>query len=275
MKSLFAVLPIVIALSVAAGTAQADQLADVKASGVLVCATLGTSKPFSFQDNHSRKLAGYDVDICDLVARKLGVKVEYKLVSVTGRVPELTEKRVDIVAANLGWTAARAEQIAFSNQYFASRQMLMVRKESNITSIEQLKGRRIGAAQGTTSEAQIKVVLPDATVTGFLGGSQAYLALQQKKIDAQFASEASLLRATDQTPPTSPLVLLDKAIFLEPWGLGLRKEEPAMLDAVNTALVDADKSGELNDVFNKWFGPDTRYDMKRAFKVEAITDAGT
>lgn len=261
-------------LMMAAGAVHADELAYVKARGTLICATLGTSKPFSFQDNDTKNLAGYDVDICKLVADKLGVKVEYKLVSVPARIPELNEGRVDIVAANLGWTSARANQIAFSDQYFASRQMLMVRKASNFTSISQLKNARIGSAQGSTSQQAIKAVLPDATVTGFMGGSQAYLALQQKKVDAQFASEASLLRAIDQTPPTSPLVLIEQPVFLEPWGLGLRKNEPAMLTAVNQALHDADKSGELDGIFNKWFGQNTRYKMSRHFKVETITNAG-
>lgn len=261
-------------LTMTAGAVHADELADVKARGTLICATLGTSKPFSFQDNDTHTLAGYDVDICRMVADKLGVKVEYKLVSVPARIPELNEGRVDIVAANLGYTPARASQIAFSDQYFASRQMLMVRKAANITSIEQLAHGRIGTAQGSTSEQAIKSVLPEAKVIGFMGGSQAYLALQQRKVDAQFASEASLLRAIDQTPPSSPLVLIDKAIFLEPWGLGLRKNEPSMLAAVNQALHDADHSGELDRIFNKWFGPDTRYKMVRHFKTEKITHAG-
>ena len=261
-------------MMVAAGVSHANQLQDIKAKGVLTCATLGTSKPFSFQDNDNNRLAGYDVDICKLVADKLGVKVEYRLVSVPSRVPELNEGHVDIIAANLGYTPVRAEQINFSDQYFASRQMLMVRKSSNYQTVEQLSHARIGSAQGSTSEQAIKKFLPEAKVTGFMGGSQAYLALQQKKVEAQFASEASLLRAIDQTPPSSPLVLINQPLFVEPWGLGLRKNEPEMLNAVNAALHDAEKSGEFDAIFNKWFGPDTRYKMTRTFKVEPITHAG-
>ncbi|KAG1264012.1 hypothetical protein G6F65_014422 [Rhizopus arrhizus] len=98
--------------------AQADQVDDIKARGELVCGTLGTSQPFSFQDGATRQLVGYDVDVCKLVADKLGVKVNYKLLSVAARVPELNEGRVDILAANLGYSPDRAEQIAFSHAYY-------------------------------------------------------------------------------------------------------------------------------------------------------------
>ena len=128
--------------------AQADQVADIKARGELICGTLGTSQPFSFQDAASRQLVGYDVDVCKLVADKLGVKVSYKLLSVAARVPELNEGRVDILAANLGYSPDRAQQIAFSHAYYVSPQKLLVRKDSGLDTIESLNGRRVGATKG-------------------------------------------------------------------------------------------------------------------------------
>ncbi|MFA4913548.1 MAG: ABC transporter substrate-binding protein [Burkholderiaceae bacterium] len=261
---------VALSLCAAAAFAHADQLDDIKSAGVLNCGTLGTSQPFSFQDNATRKLAGFDVDICKLVADKLGVKVEYKMMAVAARVPELNEKRVDIIAANLGFTPARAEQIAFSHQYFASRQMLMVRKESNIKTIEELDGRRVGATKGSSSERDIKARLPNSTVTGYVDGSASYLALQQKKIDAQYGSEAGLMRFAQEAPANSPLVLIEKPVFLEPWGLGIRKDEPRFLAAVNQILDEADKSGKITEIFDTWFGMNTEYKMKRAYPVEPI-----
>lgn len=259
-----------VALCAASSLAQADQLDDIKSAGVMTCGTLGTSQPFSFQDNATRTLAGFDVDICKLVADKLGVKVEYKMMSVAARVPELNEKRVDIIAANLGYTPARAEQIAFSHQYFSSRQMLMVRKESKIETIEQLDGRRVGATKGSSSERDIKARLPNSTVTGYVDGSASYLALQQKKIDAQYGSEAGLMRFAQGAPANAPLVLIEKPVFMEPWGLGIRRDEPRFLAAVNGILEEADKSGKITEIFDTWFGMNTDYKMQRAYPVEPI-----
>lgn len=129
---------VVLALPLAFATlpAAADALDDIKARGTLICGTLGTSQPFSFQDASTRELVGYDVDVCRLVAEKIGVDVEYRLLAVAARIPELDSRRVDILAANLGWTAERAEQIAFSDQYYLTPQKLLVRADSDIQSIE-------------------------------------------------------------------------------------------------------------------------------------------
>ena len=64
-----------VALVAASGAAQADQLADIKARGTLVCGTLGTAEPFSFPNPQTREVQGYDVDFCNAIAKSLGVKL--------------------------------------------------------------------------------------------------------------------------------------------------------------------------------------------------------
>lgn len=251
-------------------SAHADQLADIKKNGELVCGTLGTSQPFSFQDASTRELVGYDVDVCKLVAAKLGVKVQFKLLSVAARVPELNESRVDILAANLGYSPERAEQIAFSHAYFQSPQKLLTRADAKLTKIEDLTGKRISATKGSSSEREIKARLPGSQVLGFSDSSAAYLALQQKKVEAQFASELVLARLVLQSPPTSPVVIMDKAVFDEPWGLGMRKSEAGFISAVNKVLEDAEKSGEAAAIFDKWMGAGSPYKLKRSFTVAPI-----
>ena len=250
--------------------AHADQLTDVKKNGELVCGTLGTSQPFSFQDGATREVVGYDVDVCKLVAAKLGVKVQFKLLSVAARVPELNESRVDILASNLGYSPERAEQIAFSHAYFQSPQKLLTRAESKFTKIEDLTGKRISATKGSSSEREIKARLPGSQVLGFADSSAAYLALQQKKVDGQFASELVLARLVLQSPPTSPVVIMDKAVFDEPWGLGMRKSETGFIAAVNKVLEEAEKSGEAAAIFDKWMGAASPYKLKRSFTVAPI-----
>lgn len=257
-------------LSLASLVAHADQLDDVKARGELVCGTLGTSQPFSFQDAATRQLVGYDVDMCKLVADKLGVKVSYKLLSVAARVPELNEGRVDILAANLGYSPERAQQISFSHAYYVSPQKLLVRQDSGVDTIASLNGRRVGATKGSSSEREIKRILDKSQVIGYTDSSATYLALQQKKVDAQFASEMVLVRLMLQSPPTAPVRVMDETVFDEPWGLGVRKSEPRFLEAVNQALAEAEASGTAARLFDKWFGPETQYKLKREFTIGPI-----
>lgn len=260
----------VLTLGLLASGAHADQLADIKARGELVCGTLGTSQPFSFQDAATRTVVGYDVDMCKLVADKLGVKVNFKLLSVAARVPELNEGRVDILAANLGYSPERAEQIAFSHAYYVSPQKLLVRKDSGLSGIEAVNGRRVAATKGSSSEREIKRILDKSQVLGFTDSSAAYLALQQKKVDAQFASELVLVRLQLQSPPTAPVTIIDKSVFDESWGLGMRKSETGFIDAVNKILDEAETSGDAAKLFEKWFGAETPYKLNRSFKIAPI-----
>ncbi|GGE53170.1 solute-binding protein [Agaricicola taiwanensis] len=269
MKNKWNILAFALPLALAAVPAKADLLDDVKSRGQLVCGTLGTSQPFSFQDD-SRQLVGYDVDICKLVADKIGVKVEYKLLSVAARIPELNGGRVDIVAANLGWSPDRAGQIDFSHKYYVTPQKLLVLDSSDIQTIEDLKGKRIGATKGSSSEREIKNRLPDSRVIGYADSPATFLSLQQRKVDAQFASELVLVRLVNESPEGRPTRILEKAVMEEPWGLGVRKGEGAFLAAVNEALDEAEKSGEAEKLFNKWFGPDTAYKLKRSFVIEPL-----
>ncbi|NYT25151.1 ABC transporter substrate-binding protein [Alcaligenaceae bacterium] len=256
--------------AIVAMPAQANQLEEIKKKGELVCGTLGTSQPFSFQDTKTRQVVGYDVDFCKLIADGLGVKVNYKLLSVAARIPELSEGRVDIVAANLGYSEDRAKQIDFSHMYYITPQKLLVRADSGLKTLEQLDGLRIGATRGSSSEREIKKHLPKSDVIGYADSSAAYLALQQKKVSAQFASELALVRLMLQSPESSPLEIMEKSVFDEPWGLGIRKGEEALLQAVNKILDDAEASGEAARIFEKWFGQDTQYKIKRSFTIQPL-----
>lgn len=248
--------------------AQADQLADIKARGKLVCGTLGTAEPFSFQHPQTREIVGYDVDICRKVADAIGVPLELKPIAVEARIPELVQGRVDILAANLGYTPGRAEQIDFSYSYFVSQQKLMTTKESGLTTIASLGGKKVTAIKGSSSEQGVRREIPTAQTVTFQDTSAAFLALTQDKVDAFCASELMLVKLSKQSKV--PLTIVEQSLFVEPWGLGLRKGEPAFKAVVNSTLAGLEASGEIDTIFAKWLGTGTAFDIKRDFKIEEI-----
>jgi polar amino acid transport system substrate-binding protein len=254
----------------AATAAKADQLADIKARGKLICGTLGTAEPFSFQHPQTRQIVGYDVDICQKVADSLGVTLELKPIAVEARIPELTQGRVDILAANLGYTPERAQQIDFSYSYFVSQQKLMVTKESGITTLDKLAGKKVTALKGSSSEQGVRRLIPTAETVTFQDTSSAYLALIQDKVDAFCASELILVKLRQQSQAKTPMVVIEKSLFVEPWGLGLRRGETAFKDHVNGVLAKLASSGEIDTVFSKWLGAGTAFDIKRDFPIEEI-----
>jgi polar amino acid transport system substrate-binding protein len=259
-----------ITLALSAGVANAEQLADIKAKGVLICGTLGTSEPFSYPDPKTREIQGYDVDFCKAVAKSLGVKLELKPISVAARIPELQQGRVDVVIANLGWSPERAQQIGFSDQYFASEQKVAARKESGYTSLKDLAGKRVSATKGSSSELAVRKAIPTATTVTFQDPPSGFLAMQQGKVDGFALSELSLVKYQQQSEASSPVVILEPGLMLEPWGIGMRKEETGLIKHVNGLLASMEKSGEALQIFNKWMGTGTGYKMQRSFKIEPI-----
>lgn len=250
--------------------AQADQLADIRARGKLICGTLGTAEPFSFQHPQTRQIVGYDVDICQKVAESLGVALELKPIAVEARIPELIQGRVDILAANLGYTPERAQQIDFSFSYFVSQQKIMVTRESGLTMLEQLAGKKVTALKGSSSEQGVRRLIPTAETVTFQDTSAAFLALVQDKVDAFCASELILVKLRQQAQATNPMVVIEKSLFVEPWGLGFRRGETAFRTHVNGVLTQLESSGEIDRIFTRWLGEGTVFNIRRDFKIEEI-----
>jgi polar amino acid transport system substrate-binding protein len=252
------------------GVAQADQLADIKQKGTLVCGTLGIAEPFSFANPQTRETQGYDVDFCAALAKSLGVKLELKLISVPARIAELQQGRVDVLAANLGWTPERAEQIAFSDSYYVSPQKVATRRADGLKKPTDLSGKRVAAAKGSTSEAMARKLIPNVDVVTFQDPPAVFLALQQGKVDGIVVSELVLVKWQKEVQATAPIDILQPALFTEPWGIGMRKGESELVKHVNGVLQSMEKSGEAARVFEKWLGSGTTYNLRREFAIEPI-----
>ncbi len=251
-------------------TVFADQLDDIKKRGSLICGTLGTSEPFSFADQATRQIKGYDVDFCKAIGDSLGVKTELKLLAVEARIPELSQGRVDIVIANLGYTPQRAEQIDYSNQYFVSQQKIMTRTADGYKSINDLGGKQVSAPKGSTSEAAVVKKVPTAKVVTFQDPPTAFMALVQNKVDAFALSELTLIKFKDQVANQVKMTILPESMMAEAWGVGVKKGETALLKAVNTQLDTMEKNGEAAKVFKKWLGEDSPYKAPREFVIAPI-----
>jgi polar amino acid transport system substrate-binding protein len=250
--------------------AQADQLADIKQKGTLVCGTLGVAEPFSFPNPQTREIQGYDVDFCAALAKSLGVRLELKMVAVPARIPELQQGRVDVLAANLGWTPERAEQIAYSDSYYVSLTKVASRQADRFRSPADLSGKRVAAAKGSTSESGARKHIPQVTTVTFQDPPAVFLALQQGKVDGAVVSEMVLVKWKKEAPADNPIDILEPALFTEPWGIGMRKGEAGLARHVNGVLESMEKSGEAAKIFDKWLGTGTPYQLKRGFKIEPI-----
>jgi len=252
------------------GTAMADTLAAVKAKGVMVFGVRDSIHGFGFIDEKTRELIGYDVDFCNAIARKLGVKAEFKPLTGATRIPQLIAGNVDLVAATMTKTEERAKQVDFSYTYFFTGQKFITRK-GTVKTLADLEGKKIGTAKGTTSEQNAKKALPTATIQAFDEHAPSFLALQQGKVFAITTDESILANILSKAPDKEKYEIPNIRISDEPYGLGMRKGDKNLVDFVNTTLLEMEKTGEAKQIFDKWFGSKGKaFTMNRGdFKIVA------
>jgi len=248
-----------------------DQLADIRQKGELVCGVLGTDEPMSFIDPATRTLVGYDVDLCQVVAKKIGVPAKVKQLAVAARIPELQQGRVDILSATLTHTKEREAVVDFSLNTFITGQKVMVRRDSGITKLAQLAGKKVVTVKGGTQEPNMRKAVPTVDVVTFETAPQAFVALQQRKAIGFVNDEVSLFDAYGKLGAAQKdYVVLPESISVEAIALGLRKNEPALKTLVNDALRELETSGAAEKLFFKWFGPTSRLKYgARNFKIDS------
>lgn len=251
--------------------AQADQLADIKAKGELVCGVLGTDEPNSFVDPKTREIIGYEIDLCNAIARKIGVKTTIKQLAVAARIPELQGGRVDVLAASLTHNKEREALVDFSLSTFVTGQKVLVKKSSGIKDVAQLAGKKVLTVKGGTQEPNIRKAVPTVDVVTFETTVQAYLALQQGKGVGYVDDEASLLNNYAKLGAAQKdYAVLPQSISTEALAIGIKKGETGVKTLVDGVLRELEKSGEGEKLFFKWYGPKTNLKFeKRNFKFDS------
>ncbi|SMG57858.1 transporter substrate-binding domain-containing protein [Paraburkholderia susongensis] len=265
----------VLAITILAGvgSVHADELADIKARGTLVCGTQNASEPYAFPDPATRQIVGFDVDVCHALAQGLGVKLEHRTLSTDARIPELKTHRVDVLAAAMAWLPARAAQVDYSDQYYVAPIRVLVRADSPIQNLDQLSGKKIAASEGSSSAAVSVTRLPNSNLLTFHDIPSAFLALQQGKVEGLVAGQNILARFANEAAQKKggpQYRMLAAPVYEERWGVVMNKNEPALMSAVNKILHEYDKSNGLQQSFDKWLGVNSPYKFTRDYRVEPI-----
>ena len=253
---------------VAAGSALAGKLDDVKSRGALVAGIKDSQPPFGSVDEKTNQIVGFEVDLMQALADRLGVKLELKPVTSSTRIPMLTQGAIDIVAATMTHKKEREDQVDFSITYFMTGQKLLVKKDGGVKSVADLAGKKVGSVKGSTSEQNVKKAQPGCTVISFETYPEAFLALKQGKVQAVTTDESILvgIKNSDDTPEAWDIV--GDYISPEPYGLGLPENESDFRDFVNAALMDMWEKGEYQKIYEKWFGPGKKDHIPLTWKME-------
>lgn len=222
--------------------------------GKLTMCTHLSYKPFEYKDGD--KVVGFDVDVVDLVAKKLGVTVDVvdlPFEQITSGAA-FTAKRCDVGAAATTIRADRQKAALFSDPYFKATQALLV-KDASIKELDQLKGKIVGVQVNTTGldyakdnaakyGYEVKVFDDFPTQANAVLAGTADAAINDNGVVYDFAKENPGVQVTKEFQTG------------EEYGINMALDNTALLAVVNQALTDAKADGSYNTIYKKWFGTD-------------------
>jgi polar amino acid transport system substrate-binding protein len=249
--------------------AAADELDEVKTRGKLIVGVSDTTPPFSFKKEGSAEVVGYDIDIVNAVARRMGLPVETVSLSSAERIPLIQQGKIDFAATSMTRTAERLKEVDFSYIYFVTPHAVIVQKASGITSVHQLAGKKASSASTSTAGPNLKEAEPKVELVYVRDYAQAFSLLKEGKVDA-FPTDESVLRAiVKQDGHPDDYVFLSDFTKSRDVGFALKKDEPRFKEAVNKALLDVEASGDAAKIFESWFGPQSPEPMMRKFTIRS------
>ena len=239
-------------------------LKNIKETGAITLGFRDSSIPFSYLDDNQKPI-GYAMDICykivEAVKKELKLdKLEVKLNPVTSstRIPLLANGTIDLECGSTTNNTDRQKQIAYTNTHFLTASRFVSKKSSNIKSIDDLKGKAVVSTSGTTNIKQ----LTEANAARNLGvniipakdHAEAFLMVETDRAVAFVMDDillASLVAGSKE--PGAYVISTDAFSKPEPYGIMLRKDDPAFKKVADAATAALYQSPEGTKIYEKWF----------------------
>lgn len=243
--------------------ADSPVLRKIRDTGVIVLGHRVTSVPFSYLDARLHPV-GYSMDLCqrvvDAVRTRLGLRdLEVKLVAVTSatRMPLVANGTVDLECGVTTNTVERQKTQAFSVTTFVAASRLLAKKASEVRTLDDLRGKTVASTIATTSIRYLNSVNEsrqlDMRIVAGQDDTDAFQMVQADRAVA-FAMDDVLLRSLIATAATpGDYTVSEDALTVEPYGIGLSKDDPVFKKMVDGVLMDLYRSGEIHTIYRKWF----------------------
>ena len=268
-------------------------LAKIKSTGAITLGYRESSIPFSYYDNN-QKVIGYAMDLCyrivDAVKSDLKMdKLDVKLNPVTSatRIPLVANGTVDLECGSTTNDFARQKQVAFTITHFVTANTFVSKKSANLKTVADLKGKTIVSTSGTTNIKEINEINAQKhlglNILAANDHAEAFLMVQTGRAAAFVMDDILLygLVATSKSP--RDYAISDEVLSVQPYGIMLRRDDPAFKKVVDAEMIATFKSGAINAIYDKWFlkpippsGVNLNVPMSAAFKkvIANPTDTG-
>jgi polar amino acid transport system substrate-binding protein len=231
--------------------ARADTFADILSKGVVRIAVPLDVPPFG-SVNQERKAEGFDIELAEMVAKALGVKLELQQVTAANRIPFLLTDKVDITISILGLTPERAKQVMFTAPYADTSLAVYGPKSANVRSAAELGSLKVVAAKGTTQDLGLSAMNPQANIMRTEDDATAATAYITGQADL-FATNSLIVPDLTKRAPNKEFDL-KFVIRRSPAHMAVKMGEHNLLQWLNSFIFFNSMNGELDRLHRKWLG---------------------
>lgn len=214
--------------------------------GKLIWATNAEFPPYEFMENG--EVTGIDNEIANYIGGKLGLDVTCENMNFDSVLAAVQSGKADLALAGMTVTEDRLQAVNFSDTYIKTSQVIIVKNNSDIVSVDDLKGKTTGVQTGTTGDLYVSDT-EGVTVERYSKGAEAVQALEQGKIDAVVIDEQpakAFVEANDG------IKILDEKFTEEEYAIGINKNNEELLNKVNEILKEMKESGKLDEIVSKY-----------------------
>ena len=237
-------------IETAIGHTPTGQALTIANAGQLVIADDSNYAPQSFIDKATNTLQGFDVDVGKKAAELLGLTPKFKNPLWDSVIPGLSANRWDVSIGSMTITQSRLKQVDFTEPYYYTQAQLLVQQGSpQITSIAELKGKKIGVGTGTTYQYFLQAV-GGVKISTYGTDLDALPDLKNGRLDAVMTAD---LTASQAIASGQPFELSGKPFYFEPLAFAIKKGETDLVAALNYAVKTMHSDGSLTAMSKTWY----------------------
>jgi polar amino acid transport system substrate-binding protein len=251
MKTWTKLLAVLLAFTCA--RAEARTFEEIKKTGKIVIASEGAYPPFNFFQGPT--LTGFEIELADAMARKMGVAVEWRALSFDALLAGLRQDRWDMVIASFGITEERAKAVTFTSPHYCSGG-IVVSRDPAIRTAKDLTGKVVAVQVGTTYLENVKKLSGVKEVKTFPQDTDARSALQGGRVDA-WVTDKFVAKAALEANPSGGMQMGD-FVFVEKIATAVKKGNTSLVAAVDKALAELLADGTYEALSKKYTGEDIR-----------------
>lgn len=241
------------------GTEKTAEGSDSKAKDTLVVGLDDTFVPMGFRDDDG-KLTGFDIDLAKAVFALSDTKVKFQPIDWSMKENELKNGTIDMIWNGYTKTPERVKKVAFSDAYMKNTQMLVTTQKSGIDSIAKMKGKVLGAQEGSsgynsfTKEPEVlQDIVKDQDATLYASFNEAFIDLESGRIDGLLIDKVYAEYYLTQNDKIADFNLIESPYPQEDFAVGVRKDDKDLLKQINEGFEELKENGEYDKITQKWF----------------------